>query len=190
VTHSPPPAGPASATVRPIVPDDLPRVAAIFAPFARDTAVTFEEQPWDVERWADKHADLARRGLPFLVADVDGVVAGFAYAGPWRPKAAYRHTVEDTIYLDPAFAGRGLGTALLTALLDAAARAGARQVVSVVADVPQAAASFPLHRRLGFSEVGRLTAVGFKHGRWVDTVLLQRALESPDGAGPATPALG
>lgn len=178
----PPPAG---TTVRPLTSRDLPRVAEIFAPFVRDTQVTFEEEPWDVDRWDAKRADLEARGLPFLVADVDGVVAGFAYAGPWRPKAAYRHTVEDTIYLDPAHAGRGLGTALLAALLDAAARAGARQVVSVVADVPEAAASVPLHRRFGFEEVGRLTAVGFKHGRWVDTILLQRALADPDGTdGP------
>lgn len=177
--HSPPPLRASPATVRSLVAADLPRVAEIFAPFARDTAVTFETEPWDVARWAAKHDDLAGRGLPFLVADVDGAVAGFAYAGPWRPKAAYRHTVEDTIYLDPAYVGQGVGTVLLTALLDAAARAGARQVVSVVADVPEAAASLPLHRRLGFVEAGRLTAVGFKHGRWVDTVLLQRALDAP-----------
>ncbi len=165
--------------MRPAVAADLPRVAAIFAPFARDTAVTFETEAWSAAQWAEKHVDVVRRGLPFLVADVDGAVAGFAYAGPWRAKAAYRHTVEDTVYLDPAHAGRGIGTALLTELLDAAARAGARQVVAVVADVPEAAASVPLHRRLGFAEVGRLTAVGFKHGRWVDTVLLQRALDVP-----------
>ncbi|OLT51690.1 GNAT family N-acetyltransferase [Cellulosimicrobium sp. CUA-896] len=177
--HSPPPAAGSPASVRPAVAADLGRVAEIFAPYARDTAVTFETEPWDVARWAAKHDDLAGRGLPFLVADVEGEVAGFAYAGPWRPKAAYRHTVEDTIYLDPGYAGQGVGTVLLTALLDAAARAGARQVVSVVADVPEAAASLPLHRRLGFVEAGRLTAVGFKHGRWVDTVLLQRALDSP-----------
>lgn len=173
---SPPPS---RATVRPLVVADLPRVAEIFAPFVRDTQVTFEEEPWDVGRWDAKRRDLAAVGLPFLVADVDGVVAGFAYAGPWRPKAAYRHTVEDTIYLDPRYTGQGLGTALLGALLDVLRVSGVRQVVSVVADVPDAAGSLPLHRRFGFVEAGRLTAVGFKHGRWVDTVLLQRALEAP-----------
>lgn len=185
MTPSPPPPG---ATVRPLVVADLPRVAEIFTPFVRDTQVTFDEEPWDVGRWAAKHRDLADAGLPFLVADVAGVVAGYAYASPWRPKPAYRHTVEDTIYLDPRYAGRGVGTALLGALLDALPAAGVRQVVSVVADVPAAGGSVPLHRRFGFVEAGRLTAVGFKHGRWVDTVLLQRTLTTPadDAATAAT----
>ncbi|MBN0039910.1 N-acetyltransferase [Cellulosimicrobium cellulans] len=173
-------------TVRPATSDDLARVAEIAAPFVLDTCVTFEEDVWDVPAWQHKLDDLTARGLPFLVAEVDGpartdrtsgpVVAGYAYASAWRPKPAYRHTAEDTIYLDPAHAGRGVGTALLGALLDASAAAGVRQVVSVVADVPEAAGSIPLHRRFGFVEAGRLTAVGYKHGRWVDTILLQRSL--------------
>lgn len=173
-------------TVRPATVHDLPRVAEIAAPFVRDTCVTFEEEVWDVPAWHRKLDDVAARGLPFLVAEVEGpaepgsprgtVVAGYAYASAWRPKPAYRHTAEDTIYLDPAHAGRGVGTALLAALLEALAAAGVRQVVSVVADVPEAAGSLPLHRRFGFVEAGRLTAVGFKHGRWVDTILLQRSL--------------
>lgn len=175
-----------TATVRPGTADDLARVAEIAAPFVRDTCVTFEEEVWDVPAWQRKLDDVTARGLPFLVAEVDGttrpdgtsdpVVAGYAYASAWRPKPAYRHTAEDTIYLDPAFAGRGIGTALLAALLEACTTAGVRQVVSVVADVPEAAGSLPLHRRFGFVEAGRLTAVGYKHGRWVDTILLQRSL--------------
>ncbi|WP_264030456.1 GNAT family N-acetyltransferase [Cellulosimicrobium sp. SH8] len=172
--------------VRPATPGDLERVAEIAAPFVRDTCVTFEEEVWDASAWQRKLDDVTARGLPFLVAEVDvptkrgtaggPVVAGYAYASAWRPKPAYRHTAEDTIYLDPAHTGRGIGTALLGALLDACSAAGVRQVVSVVADVPEAAASLPLHRRFGFAETGRLTAVGFKHGRWVDTILLQRSL--------------
>ncbi|MET3974462.1 N-acetyltransferase family protein [Cellulosimicrobium sp. 4261] len=175
-----------AVTVRPATVHDLPRVAEIAAPFVRDTCVTFEEEVWDVPAWHRKLDDVAARGLPFLVAEVEGpaepgsprgtVVAGYAYASAWRPKPAYRHTAEDTIYLDPAHAGRGVGTALLAALLEALAAAGVRQVVSVVADVPEAAGSLPLHRRFGFVEAGGLTAVGFKHGRWVDTILLQRSL--------------
>ncbi|MGN0112841.1 MAG: GNAT family N-acetyltransferase [Cellulosimicrobium funkei] len=175
-----------AVTVRPATVHDLPRVAEIAAPFVRDTCVTFEEEVWDVPAWHRKLDDVTARGLPFLVAEVDApggpssptgaVVAGYAYASAWRPKPAYRHTAEDTIYLDPAHAGRGVGTALLAALLEALAAAGVRQVVSVVADVPEAAGSLPLHRRFGFVEAGRLTAVGFKHGRWVDTILLQRTL--------------
>ncbi|UTT57581.1 GNAT family N-acetyltransferase [Cellulosimicrobium cellulans] len=173
-------------TVRPATVHDLPRVAEIAAPFVRDTCVTFEEEVWDVAAWHRKLDDVTARGLPFLVAEVDApggpgtptgaVVAGYAYASAWRPKPAYRHTAEDSIYLDPEHAGRGVGTALLAALLEALAAAGVRQVVSVVADVPEAAGSLPLHRRFGFVEAGRLTAVGFKHGRWVDTILLQRTL--------------
>lgn len=175
-----------AVTVRPATADDLARVAEIAAPFVRDTCVTFEEEVWDVPAWQRKLDDITARGLPFLVAEVSApagpgstgsvVVAGYAYASAWRPKPAYRHTAEDTIYLDPAHAGRGVGTALLAALLDACSSAGVRQVVSVVADVPEAAGSLPLHRRFGFVEAGRLTAVGFKHGRWVDTILLQRSL--------------
>ncbi|MFI2703690.1 GNAT family N-acetyltransferase [Cellulosimicrobium composti] len=182
----PSPSGRPGVTVRPAARGDLARVASIAAPFVRDTCVTFEEEVWDVAAWERKLEDVTGRGLPFLVAEVGGpaspdghgtpVVVGYAYAAPWRPKPAYRHTAEDTIYLDPAYAGRGVGTALLGALLDACARAGVRQVVSVVADVPEAAGSLPLHRRFGFAEAGRLTAVGFKHGRWVDTILLQRSL--------------
>ncbi|MFB8228451.1 GNAT family N-acetyltransferase [Cellulosimicrobium sp. NPDC055967] len=177
---------PADVRVRAATRADLGRVAAIAAPFVRDTCVTFEEEVWDVPAWERKLDDVTARGLPFLVAEVSGrpradgtndpVVAGYAYASAWRPKPAYRHTAEDTIYLDPDHAGHGIGTALLGALLDACASAGVRQVVSVVADVPEAAGSLPLHRRFGFVETGRLTAVGFKHGRWVDTILLQRSL--------------
>ncbi|MBM7819881.1 phosphinothricin acetyltransferase [Cellulosimicrobium cellulans] len=183
---TPPAAAHPTVTVRPATADDLARVAEIAAPFVRDTCVTFEEEVWDVPAWQRKLDDVTTRGLPFLVAEVDGttrpdgtsdpVVAGYAYASAWRPKPAYRHTAEDTIYLDPAYAGRGIGTALLGALLDACSATGVRQVVSVVADVPEAAGSLPLHRRFGFVEAGRLTAVGFKHGRWVDTILLQRSL--------------
>jgi L-amino acid N-acyltransferase YncA len=106
---------------------------------------------------------------------VDGHVVGYAYASPWRPKPAYRHTVEDSVYVAPGWSGRGVGSALLGSLLDACARAGVRQVVAVIADTGSDA-SAALHRRFGFARVGRLTAVGHKHGRWVDTVLMQRSL--------------
>ncbi len=165
-----------SLTLRTATPADMAGVASIYDHYVVTSTVTFELTPPGEAVWADKLATLQGAGWPFLVADLDGTVAGFAYVGPWRPRPAYAHTVEDTIYLDPAYAGRGVGTALLGALLDACARAGVRQVVSVVADVPEAAGSLPLHRRFGFAEAGRLTAVGFKHGRWVDTILLQRSL--------------
>jgi phosphinothricin acetyltransferase len=158
----------------------LEAVAGIYAHYVTDTVATFEEVPPTVDDWSARLDDLASRGLPFLVATVDDEVVGYAYAGPWRPKPAYRHTVEDSVYLRPGFTGRGVGRALLEAVLDGCEAAGARQVVAVIADTGSDA-SAALHRRLGFTHAGRLTAVGRKHGRWVDTVLMQRALPSAPG---------
>jgi L-amino acid N-acyltransferase YncA len=167
---------PARPHVRAATADDLPALAAILEPYVRRTAVTFDEEPPAATVWSDRLADLAARGLPFLVAELDGEVVGYAYASPWRPKAAYRYTVEDTIYLAPGAQGRGVGTRLLSALLDACSAAGVRQVVAVVADDPEAAGSLPLHRRFGFEVAGVLRDVGVKHGRTVSTMLLQRTL--------------
>jgi phosphinothricin acetyltransferase len=108
-------------------------------------------------------------------AEGDRAVCGFAYASPWRPKPAYRHTVEDTVYLSPGHTGRGIGSALLGTLLAGCAEAGARQVIAVIADTGSDA-SAALHRRFGFTQAGRLSGVGRKHGRWIDTVLMQKDL--------------
>jgi L-amino acid N-acyltransferase YncA len=173
--------------VRPAGPDDLAAVAGIYAHYVTGTVATFDETPPAVADWRQRLDHLSGLGLPFLVAKVGeegrvgeeatvgGEVVGYAYASPWRPKPAYRHTVEDSVYLAPAWTGRGLGTALLQALLDGCGRAGARQVVAVIADTGTDA-SAALHRRLGFEHAGRLTGVGYKHGRWVDTILMQRAI--------------
>jgi phosphinothricin acetyltransferase len=107
-------------------------------------------------------------------------VAGYAYAVPWRSKPAYRHTIEDSVYLAPGWTGRGLGRLLLTALVGYCARAGARQMIAVIAD-SEAGASVALHRACGFTDAGRLAGVGFKHGRWIDTLLLQRGLAADPG---------
>jgi phosphinothricin acetyltransferase len=106
-----------------------------------------------------------------------GFVCGFAYASPWRPKSAYRHTVEDTVYLSPGCTGRGIGSALLGTLLAGCAAAGARQVIAVIADTGSDA-SAALHRRFGFTQAGLLSGVGRKHGLWIDTLLMQKELES------------
>ncbi|MEU6743002.1 GNAT family N-acetyltransferase [Streptosporangium sandarakinum] len=170
---------PASETiVRPATPADLPAVAGIYTHYVVGSVATFEETPPPVADWLSRLGDLADRGLPFLVAEVAGEVAGYAYAAPWRPKPAYRHTVEDSIYLAPDHTGRGLGGALLGALVERSERAGARQMIAVIADTGSEA-SAALHRRFGFSVVGLLTKVGHKHGRWIDTLLMQREL----GAG-------
>jgi L-amino acid N-acyltransferase YncA len=151
---------------------DLPVVAAIYAPYVERTVITFETEPPDADAWAARFDAVAARGLPFLVAEAAGAVVGYAYAGPWKERAAYRHTVEDAIYLAPGATGRGIGRALLDALLRACAEADVQQVVAVIADSGDPA-STRLHARCGFREVGRLERVGFKHGRWVDTVLMQ-----------------
>jgi L-amino acid N-acyltransferase YncA len=151
-------------------------VAAIFAHYVRTTVTTFEEVPPTAADWQRRLDELAGRNLPFLVAEADGVVCGYAYASPWRPKPAYRYTVEDTVYISPAHTGRGLGRALLTALLTGCEQAGARQVIAVIADTGSDA-SAALHRRLGFEPAGCLRRVGYKHERWVDTLLMQRELD-------------
>jgi L-amino acid N-acyltransferase YncA len=162
--------------VRPASAADLAAVAGILAFYVTNTVATFEEEPPGVPQWRQRLADLAERKLPFLVAEAGGTVAGYAYASPWRPKPAYRHTVEDSVYLAPGQRGRGLGRLLLEALLTGCADAGVRQVIAVIADSGDPA-SVALHRACGFADSGRLSQVGYKHGRWVDTVLLQRELQ-------------
>jgi L-amino acid N-acyltransferase YncA len=170
--QTPAPAG-ATTVIRPATAGDLPGVARIFAHYVATSVVSFEEDPPAVADWHRRLGDVAQAGLPFLVAETGGgAVTGYAYATPWRPKPAYRHTVENSIYLDPAHAGRGIGRALLAALLARCRAAGARQVIAVIADTGDAA-SVSLHARAGFVPAGRLTAVGHKHGRWVDTLLMQ-----------------
>lgn len=163
----------AEVVIRPATPRDLEAAADIYAHYVLHTVATFETTVPSVANWERRLDDLTGDGLPFVVAELYGQVAGFAYAAPWRPKPAYCHTVEDTIYLAPSATGRGLGRALLREVIAGAARAGARQMIAVIADTGSDA-SAALHRRCGFTEAGRLTAVGRKHGRWVDTLLLQR----------------
>ena len=168
--------------VRAAEPADAGQVAAIFAHYVATSVATFEEVAPAPADWRRRLGELTALNLPFLVAEADGdaTICGFAYASPWRPKPAYRYTVEDTVYLSPGRTGRGIGTALLGELLAGCAAAGARQVIAVIADTGSDA-SAALHRRLGFADVGTLPKVGFKFGRWVDTVLMQKDL-GPKGA--------
>ena len=168
--------------VRAAVPADADEVAAIFAHYVTTSVATFEEVAPAAADWRRRLADRAAGNLPFLVAEdvlaeTGGAVCGYAYASPWRPKPGYRHTVEDTVYLSPAHTGRGTGSALLGALLARCSDAGARQVIAVIADTGSDA-SAALHRRFGFIDAGRLSAVGRKHGRWIDTLLMQKDLEA------------
>jgi phosphinothricin acetyltransferase len=176
--------------VRAAVPADAGPVAAIFAHYVATSVATFDEVAPTAADWRQRLGELAARNLPFLVAEAaatrgaatrggvaggGGPVCGFAYASPWRPKSAYRHTVEDTVYLSPGCTGRGIGSALLGTLLAGCAAAGARQVIAVIADTGSDA-SAALHRRFGFTQAGLLSGVGRKHGRWIDTLLMQKEL--------------
>ncbi|MBV9577372.1 MAG: N-acetyltransferase [Chloroflexi bacterium] len=167
--------------LRPVADGDLVAISSIYAHYVMTTVITFDEMPPTLDQWREKLEDLRARQLPFLAADVDGRVVGYAYAGPWRPKPAYRYSVEDSIYLEPAYTGKGLGRRLLDALLIECAQGDARQMIAVIADTGDpTSTSALLHRRCGFADVGRLQRVGYKHGRWVDTLLLQRPLGPPD----------
>jgi phosphinothricin acetyltransferase len=164
-----------SPLVRPVAAADLPRLAAIYAHHVLHGRASFELEPPDAAEMARRQAALAATGHPCLVAEQAGEVLGFAYAGPYRMRPAYRHTVEDSIYLRPDAGGRGLGRRLLGALLHEAEARGFRQMVAVIGDSANAA-SIGLHAAMGFAPVGVLRAVGHKHGAWIDSVLMQRTL--------------
>ncbi|HVY14735.1 MAG TPA: GNAT family N-acetyltransferase [Rhodopila sp.] len=169
--------------IRPALDDDVPAIAAIYADHVRHGFASFETDPPTTAEIARRRAALLDQGYPYLVATLDGAVAGYAYAGPYRPRAAYRDTVENSVYLHPDRIGSGLGTALLSALIAACEDRGFRQMVAVVGDSGNHR-SVRLHQRLGFRLVGTLESVGHKHGRWLDTVLLQRALGAANTAPP------
>jgi L-amino acid N-acyltransferase YncA len=162
-------------TIRPAHADDLDAIADIYGHHVRTGVATFELEAPDVPELRRRFDAVKAAGLPFLTAVLDDEVAGYAYCTPWKTRPAYRHTVEDSVYLAPHALGQGVGGRLLDRLLDDCARAGIREIVAVIVGT-DAEASLALHRSRGFVEAGRLTAVGFKHGRWLDTVLLQRSL--------------
>ena len=177
--------------LRAATPGDVPAVARVYDHYVATSTATFELEPPGEEPWRVKLDAVTAAGWPFLVATLDGQVVGFAYVAPWRPRPAYAHTVEDTIYLDPAATGRGVGGRLLAAVLEQAATAGAREVVAVVAD-GDTAASLALHRRAGFEVAGRLERVGRKFDRWLGTTLLQLSLhdDPPAAAVDDVPVTG
>jgi L-amino acid N-acyltransferase YncA len=165
----------ADIVIRPTSPGALEAIDEIYAHYVRTGVATFELTPPDPSEWLQRLQAVARHGLPFLTAILDGEVAGYAYCTPWKTRPAYRHTVEDSVYVAPHALGRGVGGRLLGALLEDCARSGVREVIAVIVDA-DGAASLALHRNRGFVDAGRLSAVGYKHGRWLDTLLLQRSL--------------
>ena len=161
--------------IRQTTSDDLEAIATIYAHHVQTSVATFELTPPDPQELQRRLQAITGDGLPFLTAIRDGRVAGYAYCSPWKTRPAYRYTVEDSIYIAPDAVGCGVGGLLLDALLTECTGAGVREVIAVIVDV-DGTASLALHRNRGFVDAGRLTAVGFKHGRWLDTLLLQRSL--------------
>ena len=162
---------------------DMAGVQAIYAHHVLHGLATFEEVPPDEAEMARRRDEVLGRGLPYLVAEKDGRLLGYAYAGPYRARSAYRFAVEDSIYLDPGAMGRGIGTRLLAGLIADSTAAGARQMLAVIGDSGNAG-SIAVHARAGFRHVGTFRSVGFKFGRWVDTVLMQLPLGPGDGTTP------
>ena len=162
--------------IRPIVSADVPAITRIYAHAVEHGTASFELTPPDQAEIARRMNDLTGKGYPYLAADIDGALAGYAYAGPYRARPAYRLTIEDSVYIAPEARRRGVGRTLLAALIDAAAARGFRQMIAVIGDSTRQAASIGLHEAAGFRHVGILQDVGFKHGRWLDSVLMQRAV--------------
>jgi phosphinothricin acetyltransferase len=176
----------AAPIIRPSREDDVAAIAAIYGYHVLHGLASFEEVPPAIDEIAGRRREIVGRGLPYLVAEradgpSGGRVVGYCYASPFRPRSAYRFTLEDSIYIDAAEVGRGIGRALLEPLLLASAALGYRQMVAVIGG-SDTVPSIRLHEALGFVRTGILSGVGFKFGRWVDTVLMQRAL----GPGAAT----
>ncbi|MCX6501835.1 MAG: GNAT family N-acetyltransferase [Microbacterium sp.] len=172
-----PPAPEFAYEIRPVQPRDIPDIREIYNYYVTNSVVTFDEKKWSLAKWREKYDHLHKLGLPFLVAQSPtGQILGYALVQPWAGKSAYRYTVEDSIYLGQAASGKGLGRALLQALIEACEERGIRELVAVISD-KGAEASIALHERLGFTEVGRMGRVGFKFGRWLGTVYLQKSLK-------------
>ena len=163
--------------------DDLAAVQAIYAHHVMHGLASFEEQAPDRAELVRRWQEVTERDLPYVVAEVGGEVLAYAYAGPYRARPAYRFSVENSVYVAPGAEGRGLGGALLEALIERCAALGVRQMVAIIGDSGNQV-SIRLHERLGFRSVGVLRAVGFKQGRWVDTVVMQRAIAEGDQTLP------
>ena len=165
--------------IRDAVDGDFSAIAAIYADHVLTGLASFEEKPPTAGDLTERWRLVLSHGLPYIVAESDGRVAGYGYAGPYRSRSAYRFTVEDSVYIARGSGGQGLGSALLAALIERCEAGPWRQMVAVIGGSDNHA-SIKLHRKFGFRHVGTLERVGFKFGRWVDSVLMQRALAGRD----------
>ena len=161
----------------------MPAVQTIYAHHVRYSLATFETEPPSLQEMLARRLSVLHQKLPYLVAELDGAVVGYCYATAYRARPAYIHTVENSVYVADGLAGRGIGRALLAALITRCEAGPWRQMIAVIGNSGNEG-SLALHKALGFQMVGTLKAVGFKHGRWVDTVFMQRALGAGSGALP------
>ena len=173
--------------VRDSTATDIAAVERIYAEHVLTGLASFEIVPPSADELLFRRATMLSHGLPYLVAELDGRIVGYSYAAPYRSRPAYRFTVEDSVYVAAGLGGQGIGQTLLSALIDRCETGPWRQMIAVIGDSGNAA-SISLHNRLGFSHVGTLRAAGFKFGRWVDSVLMQRPLGAGDRTLPDAPS--
>jgi phosphinothricin acetyltransferase len=173
-----------AAEIRPVTEADLPFVTEIYEHAVRYGTATFELIPPDLAEMTRRYTALIEGGFPYFVAAIDGRVIGYAYAGPYRPRPAYRFTVENSVYLQPAIQRRGIGLQLLRRLIAECGSRGYRQMIAVIGDSANAG-SIGVHTKCGFRMIGTHPDVGFKFGRWLDTVMMQLALGEGGTTVPA-----
>lgn len=166
---------PGPVVVRDSRDGDMPAIHVIYEHHVRFGLGSFEEVPPDIDEMLRRRAAILADKLPYLVAEIDGRIAGYAYAGKYRPRSAYRFSVEDSIYVGPHEQRRGIGRVLLQELIERCTRAGYRQMIAVIGDSANYG-SIGVHAAAGFAQVAMMPAIGFKFGRWVDSVIMQRAL--------------
>jgi L-amino acid N-acyltransferase YncA len=174
---------PGAVTIRDTTQKDIKAISAIYSHHVRFGLASFEEEAPAAEEMARRFREVRAHKLPYLTAESEGRVLGYAYAAPYRTRSAYRYTLEDSVYLHPGATGAGIGSALLSALIAGCEHRGYRRMIAVIGDSANLA-SIRLHERLGFTHAGLLPAVGFKFGRWVDSVLMQRPLGAGDTSLP------
>lgn len=163
--------------------EHIPAIQTIYAHWVLHGLASFEEVPPEVSEMDRRRLAVQELKLPYLVAEGDGELLGFAYASPYRPRSGYRFTVEDSVYVAPGAHGRGIGKRLLSEVVTRAEALGRLQMLAIIGDSGNAA-SIGLHAALGFRHIGTMRSIGFKFGRWVDTVVMQRALGPGDGVLP------
>lgn len=170
--------------IRAVEPADLPRITEIYADAVDNGTATYELEAPTLEEMRSRHAALLAQEYPYIVAERDGQVVGYAYAGPFRARPAYRFLVEDSIYIAPEAKGAGVGTALMRALLEECTRRGFRQMIAVIGDGRPDSPSVRLHERMGFAHTGSMPGSGYKHGRWLDTALMQLSMNGGAAVPP------